>query len=350
MSGSSSLQKALHGDTVQANRDNILPTRDGLDNLRAGLQLSKGVHAIKVSVTGDTSDSPEEVRLSWVSPAQRDANHLDAIQAAKNADTAIVFAWTRGAPVFGLPGEQNALIDEVASANPNTVVVLNTSQPIDMPWLNRVKGVVEMWWPGDQGGQVTADVLLGKASPAGRLPFTWGKKLSDYPATDPAFPERSGKDVNGATWFSEGLDVGYRWFDRRDIEPAFPFGYGLSYTRFAYNDLAIRRSTDGELDVQFNVSNTGKFDGDEVPQVYLGAPSRADQVDAKFAVRKLSGFSRVYLKSGETKHIIMRVPLRQLQYWSVVESRWITAATGRTVYVGASSRDIRLSGQTAMKE
>jgi beta-glucosidase len=351
VSGSSSLQKALHGDTVQANQDNILPTRDGLDNLRAGLQLSKGEHAIKVSVTGDTSDSPEEVRLSWVTPAQREANHLDAIQAAKNADTAIVFAWTRGAPVFGLPGEQNALIDEVASANPNTIVVLNTSQPIDMPWLNKVKGVVEMWWPGDQGGQATADVLLGKASPAGRLPFTWAKKLSDYPATDPAFPERSGKGVNGVTRFSEGLDIGYRWFDRQAIEPVFPFGYGLSYTRFSYNNLVIRSSTGGGLDVKFDVSNTGKVDSDEVPQVYLGAPaSGTSRDDAQFAVRKLAGFSRIHLKTGETRHIDVRIPLRQLQYWSVAKSRWITVAMGRTVYVGTSSRDIRLSGQSPAED
>ena len=109
-------------------------------------------------------------------------------------------------------------------------MVFNTSQPVALPWLSKVKAVLEMWWPGDEGGWATANVLLGKVSPAGRLPVTWGKRLEDYPATDPRYPERSKKGVDGKTTYSEGVNVGYRWFDKENIEPLFAFGHGLSYT------------------------------------------------------------------------------------------------------------------------
>jgi beta-glucosidase len=131
-----------------------------------------------------------------------------------------------------LPGEQDQLIDDVASVNPNTIVVLNTSQSVAMPWLNKVKAVLEMWWPGDEGGWATANVLLGKVSPAGRLPVTWAKHLEDYPVSDPRYPERTGNGVNRKTTYSEGVYVGYRWFDKENVDPLFPFGYGLSYSKF----------------------------------------------------------------------------------------------------------------------
>ena len=124
-------------------------------------------------------------------PNSAQADHEQAIAAAKNAKVAVVFLWTRLQPVFGLPGDQDKLVEEIAAVNPNTIVVLNTSQPVALPWVDKVKGVLEMWWPGDEGGWSTANLLLGKVSPAGRLPVTWGKSLDDYPATDPKHPERS---------------------------------------------------------------------------------------------------------------------------------------------------------------
>ena len=229
----------------------------------------------------------------------------------------------------------------MAAVNPNTIVVLNTSQPVALPWIDKVKAVLEMWWPGDEGGWSSANLLLGKTSPAGRLPVTWGKRLEDYAATDPKHPERSMKGVDGKTTFSEGVNVGYRWFDEEDIAPLFPFGHGLSYTAFEYSGLKIETAADGGLDVNVNIKNTGSVDSDEVPQVYLGAPSEIPE-GVKFPVRALAAFDRVHLAAGETKTTTLHVPLRQLQYWSTKEHKWVTAKGKRVVSVGASSRDLRV--------
>jgi beta-glucosidase len=249
---------AVHGDVQHATQDNVLPTTDGLDNVRRSIYLAAGAHALTVDVTGDTSNNPEQVRLNWYTPEQRASDHSAALEAAKSAKTAVVFAWTRGKPAFALPGDQDKLIEEIAALNPNTIVVLNTSQPIAMPWLNKVRAVLEMWWPGDEGGWATADILTGKINPAGRLPVTWARRLQDYAATDPAHPERSAAGVDGKTTFSEGVDVGYRWFDQQNIQPLYSFGYGLSYTSFAYSELHVTPASDGGVDVEFRLKNIGQ--------------------------------------------------------------------------------------------
>jgi beta-glucosidase len=276
-----------------------------------------------------------------MTPERRASDHQAAIDAAKKAHVAVVFLWTRGKPSFGLPGEQEKLVEEIAAVNPNTVVVLNVSQPIAMPWIDKVKAVVQMWWPGDEGGWATAEVLLGKANPAGRLPFTWAKRLEDYAANDPAHPERSAKGVDGKTMFSEGVDVGYRWFDKQGVEPLFPFGFGLSYSDFKYSDLKVAKAADGGLDVSVKVKNVSKVKGDEVPQVYLDAPEQRPE-GVQFAVRTLAAFDRVTLLAGETREVAMHVAPRSLEYWSMAESKWVRAA-GRKVEVGSSSRDLILN-------
>jgi beta-glucosidase len=335
------LQGAMHGDILQANQDNAVPTTDQLDNVRRAVPLTAGAHTILVSATPDTSKAPVQVRLNWYTPEQRAADHAAAIAAAKTAKTAVIFLWSRLNPVFGLPCEQNKLVEEVAAVNPNSIVVLNVSQPIAMPWLDKVKAVLQMWWPGDEGGWSTANLLLGKSSPAGRLPVTWAKRLEDYPATDPGHPERSGKGVDGKTTFSEGVDVGYRWFDRQRIEPLFPFGYGLSYTSFDYSNLEVDKAADGGLNVTVTIRNTGNVASDEVPQVYLGAPDTIPP-GVQFPVRSLAAFNRIDFAAGESKTVVLHIPLRQLQYWSSTADKWITATGQRTLSVGASSRDLRL--------
>jgi beta-glucosidase len=334
-------QGDVHGDILQANQDNVLPTTDGLDNVRRAVELSAGAHTIKVQISPDTSNAPVQIRLNWSTPAQRKADHDAAIAAAKRAKTAIVFVWTRRVPFFQLAGEQNQLVEEIAAVNPNTIVVLNTSQPVDLPWASRVKAILQMWWPGDEGGWATANLLLGKVSPSGRLPVTWGRRLEDYPATDPRYPERSGDGVNHKTTYTEGVNVGYRWFDHEKIEPLFAFGYGLSYTRFKYSALHVEKTDDGGLTVSLRIENTGSVDGDEVPQVYLGAPDAIPE-GAAFSVRTLAAFDRIHLQAGEAKAVSLHVNQRQLQYWSTSENRWKTATGSRTVRVGASSRDLRL--------
>lgn len=335
-------QGGVHGDILQANQDNAIPTTDGLDNVRRAVDLTAGPHAIEIKTSPDTSNAPVQVRLNWYTPEQRKADHEAAIAAAKNAKVAVVFLWTRLAPVFGLPGEQNKLVEEVAAVNPNTIVVLNTSQPVALPWVDNVKAVLEMWWPGDEGGWSTANLLLGKASPAGRLPVTWGKRLEDYPATDPKHPERSNKGVDGKTTYSEGVNVGYRWFDHENVAPLFAFGHGLSYTTFEYSGLKVEKASDGGLNVSVDIKNTGSVASDEVPQVYLGAPSEIP-AGVQFPVRALVAFDRVHIPAGESKTVTMHVEPRQLQYWSTAETKWVTASGKRTVSVGASSRDLRLN-------
>lgn len=334
-------QGGVHGDILQANQDNVVPTTDGLDNVRRAIDLTAGPHAIEISLTSDTSKTPVQIRLNWYTPERREADHQHAVESARHAKVAVVFAWTRLQPVFGLPGDQDKLIEEVAAANPNTVVVLNTSQPVALPWVDKVKGVLEMWWPGDEGGWSTANILLGKTSPAGRLPVTWGKQLTDYAATDPKHPERSKRPPDHKTIYSEGVNVGYRWFDKENIEPLFAFGHGLSYTSFDYSGLNVAKSSDGGLDVRLNIKNTGSAASDEVPQVYLGAPSQVPD-SVQFPVRALVAFDRVQLAPGESKEVTLHVAPRQLQYWSTKDQKWTTPTGKRTVSVGASSRDLRL--------
>jgi beta-glucosidase len=341
LAGTGARQGGVHGDILQANQDNAVPTTDQLDNVRRAVELTAGPHEIEIKTSPDSSNSPVQVRLNWYTPEQRKADHEAAIAAAKSAKVAVVFVWTRLQPVFGLPGEQDKLVEEVAAVNPNTIVVLNTSQPVALPWIDKVKAVLEMWWPGDEGGWSTANLLAGKTSPAGRLPVTWGKSLEDYAATDSKHPERSLKGVDGKTTYSEGVNVGYRWFDKEKIAPLFPFGHGLSYTTFAYSGLKVEKAADGGLDVSVDLKNTGGVDSDEVPQVYLGAPSEIPD-GVQFPVRALAGFERVHLAAGESKTVTLHVAPRQLQYWSTKEGKWVTAVGKRTVSVGASSRDLRV--------
>jgi beta-glucosidase len=334
-------QGSKHGDTLQANEDNIVPTPDLLDNVRRAVELSAGVHSLEIRIGPDGSGAPAQVRFNWYTPEQRRADHEAAIDAARKTHTAVIFAWARTAPVFGLPGDQDRLIDEVASVNPNTIVVLNTSQPVAMPWLSKVRAVVEMWWPGDEGGWATANILLGKVSPAGRLPVTWAKRLEDYPVSDPRYPERTGNGVNGKTIYSEGVYVGYRWFDKENIDPLFPFGFGLSYSDFSYSRLKAEKASDGGFDVTVVIRNKGAAPADEVPQVYLSAPSEAPE-GIQFPVRTLAAFDRIHLAAGEAKTITLHVAPRQLQYWSTRDQKWMNSKGKRALSVGASSRDLRL--------
>ncbi|HWG22429.1 MAG TPA: glycoside hydrolase family 3 C-terminal domain-containing protein [Terracidiphilus sp.] len=332
-------QGGVHGDILQANQDNVVPTPDGLDNVRRAIDLTAGPHDVEIQTSSDTSNAPVQIRLNWYTPDQRQADHDAAIAAAKNAKVAVVFVWTRLQPVFGLPGDQDKLVDEIAAVNPNTIVVLNTSQPVALPWVDKVKAVLEMWWPGDEGGWSTANLLLGKVSPAGRLPVTWGKRLEDYAATDPRYPERSKRGVDHKTTYSEGVNVGYRWFDKQNIEPLFAFGHGLSYTTFDYSDMKVAKAIDRGLDVSVKIKNTGSMASDEVPQVYLGAPGEIPE-GVQFPVRALAAFDRIHLAPGESRTVTLHVPERQLQYWSTKDGKWVTVTSKRTVSAGGSSRNL----------
>lgn len=328
---------------LRAGQDNVLPT----DDLRTKVDPTAGPHTLKVSVDPDTSNAPTQLRLNWVTPEQQKANYDAAIAAAGHSQMAVVFVWSADNPTFHLAGNQDILISDIAAANPNTVVVLNVTQPVAMPWLPKVRAVLQMWFRGDEGGWAAANVLLGRVSPAGRLPFTWPQDLGQGVANDPQHPEReSHLEGKGKTIYSEGIFTGYRWYDQQNIKPLYPFGYGMSYTQFQYSALKIAHSPDGGLDLSFDLRNVGHVASDDVPQVYLDAPKRQPGNGAQFAVRSLAAFDRVHLDAGQSRRVTLHVPPRCLQYWSTTDNRWMLAIGPRKVQVGASSRDLRLEVTT----
>jgi beta-glucosidase len=288
---------------------------------------------------------PLTFRLTW----SRFSETLNAaVAAAGSVKVAVVFADDNGAAnaelVNSLAPNEDALITAVAKANPNTIVVLNTGDPVLMPWLQNVKAVLEMWYPGQEGGTSTARLLLGHANPGGKLPISWPASGDQTPFA--GHPERitgDGKEV----LFSEGLFMGYRWYDQQHITPLFPFGHGLSYTQFAYSGLEVRPEGDG-LEVSFELRNTGSAKGSEAPQVYVGPPSNPPP-GVQFALKKLAGFERVELGAGEGKRVRVQVSRRELSYWSTALQRWILPGGERTVYIGASSQDLRLKAKVATR-
>lgn len=304
----------------------LLPTTDGRDNGRgASVHLTAGPHQFEVTANS-IGEGPLRIRFAWITPELRRAGIDAAVDAARTARTAIVFAWC-GTGSVELPEEQDELIAKITAVAPRTIVVLNTGGPVLMPWKDRVASILEMWYPGQEGGWATADVLLGRINPAGRLPVTFPRRLEDTPAHAAGHPERNAPVVT----YSEGLAVGYRWYDQEKLEPLFPFGHGLSYTRFNYSGLNISNTRSG-LEVTFTLRNTGKERGSEVPQVYLGHS------------RVLAAFRRVELNAGASCRITVQIGTRALSYWSTERHDWVLAGGARPIYVGASSRDIRLSG------
>jgi beta-glucosidase len=283
-----------------------------------------------------------------MTPELRQANIDAAVAAARSARAVLVFAHEEGTEgadrsSLSLPLEQDGLIAAVAGANPRTAVVLNSGYPVVMPWVDHANAVLQMWYPGQEGGDATAELLLGLANPSGKLPVTFPKAEADTPFF--GHPERFpglGIGTPGAKQFySEGIFVGYRWYDNYGIQPLFPFGHGLSYTRFQYSDLKVHADDDG-FDVSFNVRNVGQVKGAEVPQVYLGRPSAPP---VEMAPKQLVGFERIELKPGESEKVKLHIGARELSYWSTAKHDWILASGDRPVYVGSSSRDIRLQGQ-----
>lgn len=279
-----------------------------------------------------------------------------AVDAARRSDVAIIFAGLSSSyegeghdrDSLELPGTQAALIQAVAAANPRTVVVLSNGTPILMrDWIGRVPAVLEAWYLGEGGGAAVTDVLFGDVNPSGKLPDTLAVRREDYPD----FGNYPGAD--GVVNYAEGIFVGYRGFDKRGIEPLYPFGYGLSYTTFEYSDLKIEPATmapDQTVTVRLTVRNTGRRAGEEVVELYVHDP--APRVDKP--VRELKRFARVALQPGEAKTVALTLDASALAYCDVPGKQWRADAGTYEIQIGASSRDIRLRGnlilaQTATK-
>jgi beta-glucosidase len=324
-------------------------TTDGLANSFAYLNLTAGPHTIQVTAAPvpafppfiPASSGPVQIRLAWITPQQRQANLDAAVAAAAHARTAVVFAYMEGTegvdqPTLTLPDEQDQLIEAVAAANPRTVVVLNSGYPVLMPWVNDVRSILDMWYPGQEGGPATADLLVGAAVPGGKLPVTFPARESDAP-TATSLLRYPG--VNNQEYYSEGIFVGYRWYDQNNITPLFPFGYGLSYTTFGYSHLNTKPNGKTPR-VQLTVTNTGSRTGTEVAQVYVGRLP----TNAPTPVQQLAGQARLTLRPGQSKRVTVTLDPRSLAYWDTGTQRWVTPGGTVPVLVGSSSRDIRLRG------
>ena len=272
-----------------------------------------------------------------------------AAATAKAAQVAIVFAANyeteaKDLPDITLQNNQDQLISAVAAANPDTIVVLNTGGPVLMPWLGQVKSVLEAWYPGQEDGNALAAVLFGRVDPAGHLPETFPASESQTPTSSPSqFP-----GVNGQVHYSEGLDVGYRWYDANDVTPLFPFGYGLSYTTFSFSHLTVSpgpATSLGRVRVSATVTNTGSRAGSEVAQLYVGDPAAAGEPP-----RQLKGFATVSLAPGRSARVHFTLTGQDLSYYDTSAQSWVEPDGAYQVYVGDSSAmaGLPLHGQFAV--
>ena len=246
---------------------------------------------------------------------------------------------TEGADrTFGLPPGQDELISEIASLNKNTIVVLTAGGNVDMTrWIDLIPGLIHAWYPGQEGGTALAQILFGDYSPSGKLPASFERRWEDNAVFRSYYPEKGEKRVR----YSEGVFLGYRHFDWSTIKPRFPFGFGLSYTTFAYSDLSVTPEKGGlnePVTVSFDVTNTGHREGAEVAELYIGDA----HASVPRPVKELKGFVRLNLKPGETRHANLRLDRRSFSFYDINKRAWSAEPGEFSILVGTSSDDIRL--------
>jgi beta-glucosidase len=286
-------------------------------------------------------------------------NASSAALLAKSADVAVVFAdqyMSEGgdAPTLSLPDGQNELISAVAAANPRTIVVLITGNPVNMPWIDGVAGVMEAWYPGIAGGQAIANLLFGNVVPSGKLPISFAKSADDLPhqrifgmaqgsvpgASSGHWVSDDQKRQSFVADYTEGVRFGYKWFDSEGKQPLFPFGYGLSYTQFKYGALHVDPT---DKTVTFTIENTGALNATEIAEIYVQLPKSSGE-----HFRRLAAWQRVALNAGQQK--IVAVPLEPLAMATFDEKKaaWTWASGKYTVFVGGSSRDLPLQAKITL--
>lgn len=251
---------------------------------------------------------------------------------------------------FELPIGQVEYLKTITSINPNVVVVLNGGGAVEMAsWMNDVKAVLMAWYPGQQGGYAVAEIITGKISPSGKLPVSFESKWADNPTYSNYYenvPRMRNVEINpySRVEYREGLFVGYRGYEKNNVKPLYPFGFGLSYTTFDYSDIAIEQ--DGkEFVVSFNVKNVGKVAGAEVAQVYVGD----DKCRLVRPAKELKGFDKVFLQPGESQKVSVRLDEEAFRFYDPMLRGWVVEPGTFTVHVGASSADIRLTGKLEVK-
>jgi len=296
--------------------------------------------------------------LSWATPSQLAPGIAAAVAAAQSASTAVVVVSddteSEAADRVGLslPSAQDELIKAVAAVNPHTVVVVDAGAPVAMPWLGQVSSVLDAWYPGESNGTALAAVLFGNVNPGGHLPVTFPADLSQVPASTPSqFP-----GTGGQVQYSEGINVGYRYYDANSETPLFPFGYGLSYTTFGFSHLSIspgqvmngrsnpgttacgcNGQSGGQVTVSATVTNTGTMAGSDVAQLYLDDPAAASEPP-----RQLKGFQKVTLQPGQSTTVHFTLTGHDLSYWNDKANGWVVPDGQFGVYVGDSSAPANL--------
>ena len=313
------------------------------------LSLQPGAHQVELDYFIHRGWGKTRVRMGIFSPQSVVAPEAKAL--ASRADAVVLVVGFDPASEgesadrgFALPPGQDDLISQIATVNKNTIVVNNSGGGVDMSgWVAHVPALVQAWYSGEEGGTALAQVLFGEYNPSGRLPITIERRWEDNAAHDSYYP-RSGAEVS----YSEGVFVGYRHFDKAGIQPLFPFGYGLSYTTFAYKNLAVAPasgSAGNPVTVSFDVTNTGTRAGAEVAQVYVGD----HHAHVPRPVKELKGFSKVYLNPGETRHVTVTLDSRAFSYYDDKNHRWTAEPGDFDVLVGRSEAQIELTGKWTLQ-
>jgi beta-glucosidase len=251
-----------------------------------------------------------------------------------------------GDRTFRLPGGQDALIQQIAEVNKNVIVVLTAGGNVDMTsWIDRVPALLHAWYPGQEGGTALAQILFGEVNPSGKLPASFERRWEDNAAFANYYPKSGTKRVE----YKEGVFVGYRHFDRAEVKPLFPFGYGLSYTTFQYSDLKITPASanlSSPVTVSFNVKNTGSRPGAEVAEVYVGD----SHASVPRPVKELKGFAKVHLQPGETKQVTVSLDRRAFSFYDVDKGDWKAEPGKFSILVGSSSAKMELQGDFTLRQ
>jgi beta-glucosidase len=344
------LQLAEEGTVLLKNSGAILPLGSGTSSIAvigadaSASPLTAGGGSASVNSSGTVTPLQGITARAGSGVTVRfDGGSSDSSAAslAASSSVAVVFVSnfeTEGSDLssIDLPSAENSLISAVAAANPNTIVVLNTGSAVTMPWLSSVKGVLEAWYPGQEDGSAIAALLFGDTSPSGHLPVTFPVSLSQVPASTTA----QWTGTNGTVQYSEGVDVGYRWYDSQGRTPLFPFGYGLSYTTFSFSNLQVGSlAAGGAATITAKVTNTGTRAGADVAQLYVTDPAASGEPP-----KQLEGFARVSLQPGASQTVSFQLTQRNLQYWNAAANAWATSTGNYGIAVGDSDASLPLTG------
>jgi beta-glucosidase len=315
------------------------------DTGTVSLKMEKGkAYELAVFVQPKKVNPTKHVRLTWIPPgSEAEKVSLEVLKGKAAAADAVIYVGglthqedTEGKDKgsLSLPGLQDEIIPALAEANSNFAALMTGGSPYAMPWIEKVPAVVHMWFAGMEGGTAAARILFGRVNPSGKLPFTFPVKLEDSPAH---FLDDYNQSV---CYYKEDIFVGYRWFDRRRIDPLFCFGHGLSYTVFEYTNLAIKADKKREIGVSFCLTNVGAIAGAEAVQLYLGD----DECSVARPIRELKGFKKIFLSPGESRIISMILTEEDVSFFHPTKRQWMYEPGRFTVEIGSSSRDLRLAG------